>query len=170
MSHNERDSLFTEDSTSIAERNAQLLPTMRNKAQTLLLKKATIYQLGADKGKVTLLPQSIGVDATHLYFCVEISNVSNVDYYIDIQGFQTNFKRKGLRAGATGKEYIQAVGSYNEPLVLRSQHRCRYVLVYELFTLKKNQSLEFFLRETNGGRNIDVEIPSKYLYEHTYDL
>ncbi|GHV64520.1 hypothetical protein FACS1894199_02960 [Bacteroidia bacterium] len=170
MSKSQRDSLFVADSIATAKRNAEVTSSMRTKAQTLLLKKASILQLGADKGNISLLPISIGVDATHLYFCVEISNTSNVDYYIDIQGFQTNFKRKGLRAGATGKDFIQAVGSYDEPLVLRSKRRCRYVLVYELFTLKKNQSLEFFIRETNGGRNIDVELPAKYLYEHTYDL
>lgn len=170
VQHAEHDSLSLADSATIALRNAELTNVMCLKAQALLLKKATIYQLGAEKGNVSILPQSIGVDATHLYLCLEASNTSNIDYYVDIQGFQTHFKRRGLGASATGKEYIQPAGSYNEPLVIRAKVRYAYVLIYELFTLKKNQSLEFFIRETNGGRNVDVEMPSKYLYEHTYDL
>jgi hypothetical protein len=166
----ERNQLLSGDSLATATRNALLPEVMRIKARALLLKKPTIYQLGASKGDVSILPQSIGVDATHLYICVEAYNASKVDYYIDLQGFQTNFKRKGLAAAATGKEYIQPVGSYNEPQVLRARKQYTYIIIYELFTLKKNQSLEFFIRETNGGRNVDVEIPSRYLYEHTYNL
>ena len=170
LSESERSQLFDEDSATLAAGNAQLSEAMRLKASALLLKKPTIYQLGASKGDVSILPQSIGVDATHLYLCVEASNASKIDYYIDLQGFQTHFQRKGLAAAATGKEYIQPAGSYNEPQVLRAKQRYVYILIYELFTLKKNQSLEFFIRETNGGRNVDVDVPSRYLYEHTYNL
>jgi hypothetical protein len=170
LSAAERSQLLGEDSLAVAERNALLPETMSLKARALLLKNSTIYQLGASKGDVSILPQSIGVDATHLYLCIEATNTSKVDYYVDLQGFQTHFKRKGLAAAATGKEYIQPVGSYNEPSVLRAGQRYTYIIIYELFTLKKNQSLEFFIRETNGGRNVDVEVPSRYLYEHTYNL
>jgi hypothetical protein len=166
----ERGQLLSEDSLAVAARNAQLPEAMRIKASALLLKKPTIYQLGASKGDISILPQSIGVDATHLYLCIEASNASKVDYYIDLQGFQTHFKRRGLAAAATGKEYVQPAGSYQEPGVLRAKQQYTYVLIYELFTLKKNQSLEFFIRETNGGRSVDVDVPSKYLYEHTYNL
>jgi hypothetical protein len=166
----ERSRLLAEDSLAVAGRNALLPEAMRLKASALLLKKPTIFQLGASKGDISIIPQSIGVDATHLYLCIEASNTSKVDYYVDLQGFQTNFKRKGLAAAATGKEYIQPVSSYDEPQVLRAKQRYTYIIIYELFTLKKNQSLEFFIRETNGGRNVDVEVPSRYLYEHTYNL
>ncbi|MDR1226904.1 MAG: conjugative transposon protein TraN [Prevotellaceae bacterium] len=170
LSDTERHQLLNGDSLATAGRNAQLPETMKIKASALLLKKPTVYQLGASKGDVSILPQAIGVDATHLYLCVEATNTSKVDYYIDLQGFQAHFKRKGLAAAATGKEYMQPVGSYNEPGVLRAGQRYTYIIIYELFTLKKNQALEFFIRETNGGRNIDVEVPSKYLYENTYQL
>ncbi|MDR1226823.1 MAG: conjugative transposon protein TraN [Prevotellaceae bacterium] len=166
----ERDSLMAADRMATEKGNHGLPVTLQAKAKALMGKKPSIFQLGGEKGKITVLPQAIGVDATHLYLLVEASNTSNVDYYIDIQGFQIDYKRKGLAAGANGKEPLLVVGTWDEPLALRAQKKYRYVLVYELFTLKKNQALEFFIRETNGGRNIDVEVPSKYLYENTYQL
>lgn len=166
----ERDSLMDADMAATEKGNSATLPALQAKAKVLTGKKPSIFQLGGEKGKITVLPQAIGVDATHLYLLVEASNESNVDYYIDIQGFQIDYKRKGLAAGATGKEPLPIVGSWDEPQVIRAQKKYKYILVYELFTLKKNQSLEFFIRERNGGRNVDVEVPSKYLYENTYQL
>ena len=72
----ERDTLFRDDSVETARTNSGTPEAMRAKAKVLLGKAPTIYQLGGEKGKVSVLPQSIDVDAAHLYLTIEVSNTS----------------------------------------------------------------------------------------------
>lgn len=166
----ERDSLFKADSKEIKKRNKEVIGAMLTKSEGVIKKPDKILLLQNSKQSINIALCNIGVDAEHLYLVVECSNNSNIDYYIDMQGFMISNKRKGITAGNTGKMPLNIIASYNEPTVLRSKKAYRYILVYELFTLKNNQNLEFFLRETNGGRDIEIEVPSKYLYENTIQL
>lgn len=110
------------------------------------------------------------MDGGHYYMVVEAENSSKIDYYIDMHSFMITNKRKGITACNTGTTPINIISSYNEPISLCANTAYRYALVYDLFTLKKSQSLVFFIRETNGGRDLMINVPSRYLYQMALQL
>jgi hypothetical protein len=132
----------------------------------LLKRKRNILLVGEKAGQFEIQLHSVGVTAHHLYFVFFVNNNSKVDYTIDYHGL--HIVNKTAAGGA--EDILQQQYAYNEPVTIAAGSYQRYVLVYDLFTLKSKQEMIYIVKEQNGGRSLQLNIKSRYLYATVYPL
>ena len=132
----------------------------------LLEYKRNILSVGEKAGQFEIQLHSVGVTATHLYFMFFANNSSKVDYTIDYHGLHIVNKA----AAGSAEEILPQQYACNEPLTIAAGASQRYVLVYNLFTLKSKQEMIYIVKEQNGGRSLRLTVKSRYLYSLVYSL
>ncbi|MDR0659676.1 MAG: conjugative transposon protein TraN [Prevotellaceae bacterium] len=134
------------------------------KCKSLLSRKKMFANLSSETGKMGAALYSIGVDESHIYFAIEYSNSSNLIYYIDIEGLMIERRQKGIASTGIDSEVLSPIASYAQITEVKPGEIKQLVLCYNLFTIKANQKVVFFVRETNGGRNVEFEISPKLMF------
>ena len=134
--------------------------------EKLLEYKRNILPVGEKTGQFEIQFHSVGVTANHLYFVFFANNNSKVDYTVDYHGLHII---SNTSAGGA-EEILPQQYVYNEPTTIAAGTCQRYVLVYNLFTLKPKQEMVYIVKEQNGGRSIRLNIKSRYLYSLVYSL
>ncbi len=143
-----------------------VVPDFSPHCTALLQSKRNILTVGEKTGGFEVQLHAIGVTATHLYFLIVVVNHSKVDYGVDYHGL--HIRTKNTVSG--GDEIIPLQHVCNEPVVIKAGDAGRYVLVCDLFTLKKRQEILYVMKELNGGRSVTLKIKSSYLYDQVHRL
>ncbi len=123
-----------------------------------------IASLGEKNAKVELQLHNVGVSDKHLYLLFSLDNRSKVDYHVDYQGLHIRHKN------VAADEMPELRFDYKQPTKVAAGEAVRYILVYDLFTLKNQQEMFYVVKETNGGRSFNLPIKNTYLYGNVHRL
>jgi len=101
---------------------------------------------------------SIHIKGDYLYFIFYTENRSNLSYLINTIDFFVNSKGRSKKT-VQQKEQISSVYTYGLPDIIGEKPE-RFIMVFNKFTMLKNESLNITLTEKNGER--DIEISTNY--------
>jgi len=162
----------TETANSLSSNNESLMVNendMMKNAKIAMNLKDKVANVGQKKNKISSKLNLIAVDSKYVYVKTAISNKSAIDYKVDFFGLLVKTKNN-LKIVGQNEDYIKPHFVFNEQNIIKSGDILKIVLVYELFTLKDNQELTFFMKELNGGRDLSFAIKSSVLLKSAYNL
>lgn len=128
-----------------------------------------VANVGQKKNKISSYLNLIAVDSRFVYVKTTINNKSSIDYKVDFYGLLVKTKND-IKVVGQNEDYIKPHYVFNEQDIIKAGGELKIVLVYELFTIKDNQELTFFMKELNGGRDLSFAIKSSVLLKSAYNL
>ena len=132
--------------------------------------KRNLYDFGIVKQGIITEIENIAVDDSFVYIKVLYSNESKINYNVDFNGLVLK-SSSGIKKIAGSDELLNPVYIDNAIDVIPSKSKnLRSIIVYSLFTLKDNQSIVYFLKEKNGGREIYLKLNSEALFKRSINI
>jgi conjugative transposon TraN protein len=116
------------------------------------LMDASMYDIGL---KIT----GLFVKDNTYYIKTLISNKSFINYDIDFIGF-TIVDQTILKNTASQEIELKALNNSQSPDVVNGRSQAEVVFAFNKFTLPNNKLLRVMLNETNGGRNLIIQLNS----------
>ena len=128
----------------------------------LLDRKQKIGRLKKRDQNVVLSVENIVFDKEELYFVIQIENKSSLDYDLNFLNFRIETRQKGKRKSSQ-TIYEKPVFRYDMPSKIKEGETERLVYVLPKFSLGDDRRVILELNEKNGGRNVKLKVPHKYI-------
>lgn len=123
----------------------------------LLDRKQRIGRLKKRKEGVILSVENIAFDKDELYFVIEITNNSTLDYDLNFLNISIETRQKGKKKSLQ-KLYKEPLYQYNVPSRIAKGETERLVYVLPKFSLSNERRAVLELNEKGGERNIELKI------------
>ena len=128
----------------------------------LVERKQRIGRLKKRKFDVVLKVENIIFDKEELYFVIHIENKSSLDYDLNYLNFGIETRQKGKRKSSQ-TIYHKPVFRYGMPARIKEGETEKLVYVLPKFSLGDDRRVFLEMDEKNGGRNIKLKVPPKYI-------
>lgn len=128
----------------------------------LVERKQKIGRLKKRNQDIVVRVENIVFDKEELYFVIQIENNSSLDY-------ELNFLELGIETRQKGKKkssqtiYKEPIFKYNVPSRIKENATEKLVYVLPKFSLGDDHRVIMELNEKNGGRNIRLKVPHRYI-------
>lgn len=135
---------------------------LKNKAESLLDMEDEIGDLGISENYLKCFVKLMRVDENFLFIKNRVINESSLDYNLDLISFQyvREFKRGFLKSKAEKpRDVFPAYKSEIKNIKGFSSESICYAI--PLYALQNDETLRIILREKNGRRKININIPAK---------
>lgn len=116
---------------------------------------------------VTVRLKKVFVKNDVLFFPVQINNLGDINYDIDLVKFLIKDKRSGKRTAIQTLE-LKPVYIYNEKETVAKNTQITQVFALEKFTINKDKELEVAVYEKNGGRNVNCKLSFRQIDKAEY--
>lgn len=123
----------------------------------LLDRKQHMGRLKKRKEGIALSVENIVFDKDELYFVIEITNNSSLDYDLNFLNFAIETRQKGKKKSLQ-KLYQEPLFQYNVPSRIAKSETVRLVYVLSKFSLSNERRAILELKERNGERNVKLKI------------
>ncbi|MBE7170033.1 MAG: conjugative transposon protein TraN [Williamsia sp.] len=146
---------FTDAKNNIAEveRAAALLSNKRTR---------TIHGVKDSKYAIRVRLISIYVKENVLYFQLQLCNVSNLNYDVDMIRFYIQDDKRTKRSAIQILE-IMPICITGNPTLISAHSKGMYVFAFDKFTIADKKHLVCEIREKNGGRNLSIQVRNKHI-------
>ncbi len=111
---------------------------------------------------VVLSVENIVFDKEELYFVIQIENKSSLDYDLNFLNFGIETRQKGKKKSSQ-TIYEKPIFRYGMPSQVKEGTTERLVYVLPKFSLGEDRRVILEMNEKNGGRNIKLRVPHKYI-------
>lgn len=128
----------------------------------LVERKQRIGRLKKRKSDVVLRVENIVFDKEELYFVIHIENKSSLDYDLNYLNFGIETRQKGKRKSSQ-TIYQEPVFRYGMTARIKEGGTEKLVYVLPKFSLGDDRRVILEMDEKNGGRNIKLQVPPKYI-------
>ena len=128
----------------------------------LVERKQKIGRLKKRNQDIVLSIENIVFDKEELYFVIQIENKSSLDYDLNFLDFGIETRKKGKKKSSQ-TIYQEPVFRYSMPARIIEGETERLVYVLPKFSLGDDRRVILELNEENGGRNIELKVPHKYI-------
>ena len=128
----------------------------------LLDRKQRIGHLKKRKEGVALSVENIVFDKDELYFVIEITNNSSLDYDLNFLNLSIETRQKSKKKSLQ-KLYQEPLFQYNVPSRIGKNETIRLVYVLPKFSLSSERKAVLDLNEKGGERNIDLKLSHRYI-------
>lgn len=102
-----------------------------------------------------------------IFFRVQLFNESNVNYPIDLLAISKETRKSSKRKGMQEKLMIPLSVMGTNPKEIKAGTNSTLLLEYDLFTFSKDEHLVLYVRETNGGRSMEIKIKQDAFFDNT---
>ncbi len=123
----------------------------------LLDRKQRMGRLKKRKEGVALSVENIVFDKDELYFVIEITNNSSLDYDLNFLNLSIETRQKGKKKSLQ-KLYQEPLFQYNLPSRIAKNETVKLVYVLPKFSLSNERRAVLDLNERGGERNIELKI------------
>lgn len=123
----------------------------------LLDRKQRIGRLKKRNEGIALSVENIVFDKDELYFVIEITNNSTLDYDLNFLNLSIETRQKGKKKSLQ-KLYQEPLFRYNIPSRIAKNETVRLVYVLPKFSLGDDRRAVLELNERNGERNMELKI------------
>lgn len=128
----------------------------------LVERKQKIGRIRKRDQDIILSVENIVFDKEELYFVIQIENKSSLDYEINFLNIGIETRQKGKRKSSQ-TIYQKPVFRYAMPTQIKEGETEILVYVLPKFSLGDDRRVILELNEKNGGRNIKLNVPHKYI-------
>lgn len=128
----------------------------------LVERKQGIRRLKKRNQDIILSIENIVFDKEELYFVIQIENKSSLDYDLNFLNFGIETRQKGKRKSSQ-TIYKEPLFKYAMPSKIKEGETGKLVYVLSKFSLGDDRRAILELNEENGGRNIKLKVPHKYI-------
>ncbi|UJH91929.1 DUF4138 domain-containing protein [Antarcticibacterium sp. 1MA-6-2] len=128
----------------------------------LVERKQKIGRLKKRDQDIVLSVENIVFDKEELYFVIQIENKSSLDYDLNFLNFGIETRQKGKRKSSQ-TIYQKPAFQYSMPSEIKEGEAEKLVYVLPKFSLGDDRRVILELNEKNGGRNIKLKVPHKYI-------
>jgi len=128
----------------------------------LVERKQKIGRIKKRHQDIVLSVENILFDKSELYFVIQIENKSSLDYDLNFLNFGIETRQKGKRKSSQ-TIYKEPIFKYGMPLRIKENESEKLVYVLPKFSLGDDRRVILELNEKNGGRNIKLKVPHKYI-------
>ena len=128
----------------------------------LIDRKQKIRRLKERDQNVVLSVENIVFDKEELYFVIQIENKSSLDYDLNFLNFGIETRQKGKRISSQ-IIYKDPLFKYGMPQKIKGGETKKLVYVLPKFSLGDDRRVILELNEENGGRDIELKVPHKYI-------
>jgi conjugative transposon TraN protein len=155
---------FTTD-TSLEE-TVPLLQSENNEAQLQLTseqlakEKRMLHAIHDNKYKVQFRLNGIYIKGDVVFYQLEIRNLSNINYDIDMLRFFIKDEKKSKRTASQEIE-IQPLYVYGDTSATKGQSKNILVFALRKFTIPNRKYLSIQLMEKNGGRHLQLRVHNR---------
>ncbi|MFV8282591.1 DUF4138 domain-containing protein [Christiangramia marina] len=126
-------------------------------AAFLLSKKQRKSWLKEKNQGVVLSIENIVFNASELYFVIQVSNESSLDFDLNFLNLSIQTRQRGKRTSVQTL-LEQPILQYNVPAKVKANDTKRFVYVFSKFSISKDQKTILELNEKNGARNVALKI------------
>lgn len=124
--------------------------------------KRKIKHIGSKMYGMKYALRSIYAHNGLLYFNIDASNTTNIDYKVDFVEFKVVDKEIEKRT-AIQEQVLKPLRGYNMERTIRHGEREHTVYVLEAFTLPDDKRLEITIHERGGSRNLTLYVENEDL-------
>lgn len=117
----------------------------------------------ADYKKIFLMIKGIYSYQDKLYFLMELSNDSNINYQVDKLRFATLPIDKSKKRIQSDEREYEPLFYHNQVSEIKGRTSISTVVVFNKFTLNNNKNLEITLTEDKGERTVRLVVPSDWI-------
>lgn len=128
----------------------------------LVERKQNIRRLKKRNQGIVLSVENVVFDKDELYFVIQIENKSSLDYDLNFLNFGIETRSKGKRKSSQ-TIYNEPILKYGMPSRIKENEFGKLVYVLPKFSLGDDRRVILELNEKNGGRNIKLNVPHKYV-------
>ena len=128
----------------------------------LVDRKQKIGRLKKRHQDIVLSVENIIFDKKELYFVIQIENKSSLDYNLNFLNFGIQTRQKGKKKSSQ-TIYQEPIYEYDVPSRIKENEVEKLVYVLPKFSLGDDRRVILELNEKNGGRNIELKVPHKYI-------
>ena len=128
----------------------------------LVERKQKIGRLKKRKQDIVLSVENIVFDKEELYFVIQIANESSLDYDLNFLNFGIETRQKGKKKSSQ-TIYKEPVLKHKMPTRIEKNEAEKLVYVFPRFSLGDDHRVILELNEKNGGRNIKLKVPHKFI-------
>ena len=128
----------------------------------LIERKQKIGRLKNRNQDMVLSVENIVFDKEELYFVIQIENKSSLDYDLNFLNLGIKTRQKGKRKSSQ-TIYQKPIFTYGLPTRVKEGETEKLVYVLPKFSLGDDRRVILELNEKNGGRNIKLKVPQKYI-------
>ena len=114
------------------------------------------------KEGIALSFENIVFDKDDLYFLIEITNNSSLDYDLNFLNLSIETRQKGKKKSLQ-KLYQEPLFQYNVPSRIGKNETVRLVYVLPKFSLSKERRAVLGLNEKDGERNLELKIAHRVI-------
>ncbi|WP_405199329.1 DUF4138 domain-containing protein [Christiangramia sp. LLG6405-1] len=126
-------------------------------AAFLLSKKQRKSSLNKRNQGVVLSIENIVFNTSELYFVIQVSNESSLDFDLNFLNLSIQTRQRGKRTSVQTL-LEQPILQYNVPALIKADDTKRFVYVFSKFSISKDQKAVLELNEKNGARNVALKI------------
>jgi conjugative transposon TraN protein len=137
-------------------------PTAETIAKKIAIANDYLKRIGLISRKMYLYIGGIYVFGEHIYFKVNLKNVSTVPYDIDYAQFLVKNRKSGLtKTSSASAEQLTPVFIYNSsgPTINKDQV-VTLIYVFDKFTISDDKKLHLEFWEKNGDRSLELPVES----------
>lgn len=166
------DAVYINETLDFTEEKPQIIPKLvaHNKGPdfnahciTLMEKEPSSLIAAIQKHQMVFALTGIHIKEDYLYFTFYIENRSNLSYMVNTIDFFVASKGKSKKT-VQQKEQLSPAFTYRLPAIIGEKPE-RFIMVFDKFTMLKNESLNIILTEKNGERDIDINTGHKAILE-----
>ncbi|NJW52714.1 DUF4138 domain-containing protein [Salinimicrobium oceani] len=128
----------------------------------LVERKQRIGRLTKRNQSIILSVENIVFEKEELYFVIYIENKSSLDYDLNFLNFGIETRQKGKKKSSQ-TIYHEPLFTYGLPTRVKEGETEKLVYVLPKFSLGDDRRVILELNEKNGGRNIKLKVPQKYI-------
>lgn len=128
----------------------------------LLDRKQRMGRLKKRKEGMALSVENIFFDKDELYFVIEITNNSSLDYDLNFLNLSIETRQKGKRKSLQ-RLYQESIYKYNLPSKIKENETARLVYVLPKFSLSNERRAVLELNEKDGERNLKLKISHRFI-------
>lgn len=128
----------------------------------LVNRNQKIGRLKKRKYDIVLSLENIVFNKEELYFVIQIKNNSSLNYDLNYLKLGIETRRGGKRKSSQ-TIYPEPVLKYGLPAKVKEGETGKFVYVLSKFSLGEDRRVILELNEKNGGRNIKLKVPHKYI-------
>ena len=167
--NNENSKVVSNEKTNIREDDYTIGNTVINDNQNkkvdceycdkLVKTPKTIKRIFDESFKVKLQINNLYYFDNKLFFVINITNSSNIDYNINYIKSYIDTKKDSKNASA---QYLEKNPStiYNANRTIQGNTNKSFIFIYDQFTVDSNKHLTFEINENNGERNLALRVPA----------
>ncbi|MDL5511251.1 DUF4138 domain-containing protein [Arenibacter sp. M-2] len=153
------DSIKVSDSETVTTKSLQYYERF---CSYLLDRKQRIGRLKKRKEGIALSVENIVFDKDELYFLIEITNNSSLDYDLNFLNLSIETRQKGKKKSLQ-KLYQEPLYLYNIPSRIAKNETMRLVYVLHKFSLSNERRAVLELNEKGGERNIELKVSHRFV-------